>query len=62
MDIVEKLKTQQTLSRSDIAELLASIGAPGESLQEKKDAVAQLNKQNFQLYKIEDTLSTYAEY
>jgi hypothetical protein len=49
-------------TRTDIANLLASIGAPGEMRDEKVEAVKQLKIINFQGVPLEDTLETYQEW
>lgn len=60
--MIEKLKLKQNLTRQEIAELLASIGKPGEKREEKIAAVSELNKQNFQHIKLEDSLNSYEEF
>ena len=60
--MIEKLKLKQNLTRQDIAELLASIGKPGEKQEEKIAAVSELSKQNFQNIKLEDSLNSYEEF
>lgn len=62
MTLLEELKSKKSLTRSDIAALLASIGEPGKNREEKLEAVRQLHKFNFQRYGIETTLETYLEY
>ena len=49
-------------TRTDIANLLASIGAPGEKRDEKVAAVKDLKIINFQGVPLEDTLDTYQEW
>ena len=58
---VEDLKNKRTLVE-DIAQLLASIGAPGEMRDEKKETVKILNLRNFQGVPLEETLDTYKEW
>lgn len=58
---VEDLKNKRTLVE-DIAELLTSIGAPGELREEKKETVKILNLRNFQGVPLEETLDTYKEW
>lgn len=53
---------KKRLTRTDIAELLASIGEPGEKHQEKLDAVMELEKSNFQGIPLHETLETYKEF
>lgn len=53
------LKLKQNLTREDITNLLKSIGKPGENRDKKIIAVAELNKQNFQQVKLEDSLESY---
>lgn len=57
--LLEELKVKQHVTRDDIAELLTSIGKPGEKQQEKTDAVKELNKANFQGVQLENTLDSY---
>lgn len=57
-----ELKTKPNLTREDIAQLLASIGKPGEKREEKINAVKELEKQNFQNIKLEDSLASYEEW
>lgn len=61
MDI-EKLKTQSQISRTNIANLLKSIGKPGEKREEKITAVSQLDRKNTQNIKLEDSLASYEEW
>jgi hypothetical protein len=62
MEQINKLKSQKSISRGDIEELLASIGGPGENRQEKIGAVKQLNKANFQGIRLEQTLESYRNF
>ena len=62
MKLLEELKQKKTLTRSDIAQLLASIGKPGAKREQKKEAVRSLGKTNYQQYKLELTLDSYLEY
>lgn len=59
---VDELKSKTKLTRSDIAELLSSIGKPGEKREEKLEAIKQLNRANLQKYGLETTLDSYLEY
>lgn len=59
MDEAEKLKVKNSVTREDIANLLASIGKPGEKRAEKIAAVAQLGHANSQGIKVEDALNSY---
>lgn len=56
------LKTKQNLTRQDIADLLTSIAPPGEKQEEKIAAVAELNKENSQGIRLEDSLVSYVEF
>lgn len=56
------LKSKHPITRQDIADLLVSIGGPGEKRQEKIQAVRDLGKTNFQSIKLEDSLESYSEY
>lgn len=58
----EILKTKQMITRQDIADLLASIGKPGEKHDEKYAAVVELEKQNSQGVKLEDSLASYEQW
>lgn len=62
MELIETLKTKQNLTRQDIAELLASIGKPGEKREEKVAAVKQLSRANFQQIDLAASLNSYEEY
>lgn len=62
MDLLEKLKLQPKITRQDVADLLKSIGKPGEKREEKIIAVRELDKQNFQGIKLEDSLNSYTEW
>lgn len=65
MDNTEKIdiiKKQKSITRTDIAILLASIGEPGEKREEKRNAVTELGKQNTQNIKLEDSLASYEEW
>lgn len=59
---IEELKNKKNITRTDIEELLASIGEPGEKHQEKIDAIKELNKMNFQGVQLEKTLSSYRNF
>lgn len=56
------LKSKPNLTRTDVAELLKSIGEPGEKRDEKYKAVQELERQNGQNIKLEDSLASYTEY
>lgn len=56
------LKNEQNLTRTHIAQLLSSIGKPGEKREEKIQAVIELEKKNSQGYGIEHTLESYEQY
>ena len=62
MTLLDELRGKKKLYRGDIAELLASIGAPGEAREEKLLAVRELGKSNFQGHSLETTLDSYQEY
>lgn len=56
-EVAKEIRTRQ-----DMADLLASIGKPGEKRDEKFAAVAELNKQNYQGHDVTDTLESYVEF
>ncbi len=56
------LKNEQNLTRTHIADLLASIGKPSEKREEKLQAVIELEKKNSQGYGIELSLESYEQY
>lgn len=56
------LKSKPQISRQDIADLLKSIGEPGEKLDEKTTAVRELEKKNFQDIMLHDSLLSYSEF
>lgn len=60
--MLEELKLKQNLTRSDIADLLKSIGGPGEKRDEKVAAVTELDKQNPQGIKLEESLNSYEDF
>lgn len=62
MESIETLKAKQTLTRQDIAELLASIGKPGEKREEKTAAVKQLSRANFQQIDLAASLNSYEQF
>jgi len=55
-------EVKPVVTRQDLADLLASIGKPGENREEKLTAVAALNKQNIQGHDVTGTLESFAEY
>lgn len=59
---LDELKAKKSLTRGDIAALLASIGKPGKNRDKKLEAIRELNQKNFQGYDIEMTLDGYNEY
>lgn len=60
---VEDLKVKRNITRSDIAELLASIGAPGKKRELKIKSVQSLKlRTNRQGHHVHDTLETYGEF
>lgn len=59
---MEDLKIKSQITRQDIADLLESIAKPGEKREEKHKAVQELNRQNFQNIKLEDSLASYKEW
>ncbi len=56
------LKNEPNLTRTHIADLLTSIGKPGEKREEKLQAVIELEKKNSQGYGIELSLESYEEW
>lgn len=59
---VEDLKEKGTITRTDIAELLASLGESGENREAKIEAVKSLGIKNFQGIGLETTVEDYQEY
>lgn len=59
---IETLKVKPNLNRQDIADLLKSIGKPGEKRDEKIAAVKELDKQNSQGIDLSDSLNSYEAY
>lgn len=65
MTTVEDLKAKGKITRADMAELLASIGAPGKKREEKFKAVESLGLTNPSAlggHGLELTLETYEQY
>lgn len=68
MDVIlERVRTNQNqVTRTDIAELMASIDVPGEKLDDKKQAVRELYENlalgTDETTRVLDTLRTYGEY
>lgn len=62
MESVELLKAKKKLTRNDIAELLKSLGEPGENREIKLEAVKQLTVSNFQGVRLESIVEDYQEY
>lgn len=60
--IKEQLKTKKNINRSDIAELLKSVGKPGQKHKEKVEAIRELNIRNFQGVNLADALDDYEEF
>lgn len=56
------LRKQRKITRTDIAALLASLGAPGENRQEKLTALRSLNRHNRQGHDISVTAGSYTEF
>lgn len=56
---IEKLKAKPNLTRTDISDLLASIGKPGEKREEKMATVKQLSRANFQQVDLAASLNSY---
>lgn len=56
------LKKKHSLNRSDICELLVSIGKPGEKRAEKIEAIKSLNLSNRQNIGVHETLESYREF
>lgn len=56
------LKLKPQITRTDIAELLSSIGKPGDKRDEKYKAIQELERQNNQQIKLEDSLASYEEF
>ena len=59
---IEDLKKKPKIGRGDIAELLESIGKPGEKREEKIAAIKELGRNNNQGYGIHETLESYNEF
>lgn len=62
MELLEELKNKQHITRADIAQLLTSIGVPGDKREEKVAAVKELGLSNFQQVGLETQLNDYSEY
>lgn len=62
MTSIEDMKNKPNLTRVDIAELLKSIGKPGEKRDEKIAALKSLGRKNRQGHGIELTVESYQEY
>lgn len=58
----QQLKNKSNITRVDIANLLKSIGEPGEKRDEKTQAVESLNRTNRQGHNVSLTLSSYLEW
>ncbi len=56
------LKSKDRITRQDIADLLKSIGKPGEKRDDKLKAVQELELKNNQGHSVESTLDSYAEF
>lgn len=56
---IAQLKTQRSITRTDIEELFELIGAPGEERLQKADAMRALNKKNNQGIDVSETADTY---
>lgn len=68
-ELVSKIRARgKGINRQDIAELLASVGGPGEKREDKTQAVLDLYKQvganpnNSQGHSVIDTLMTWGEF
>ena len=61
-DVLESLKSKSSVTREDIANLLASIDEPGASREVKIDAVSELGIKNFQGIRLEENLEDYQEF
>lgn len=62
MATIEDLTQKDIITRSDLADLLASLGAPGENREAKLEAVKALDRRNFQGFGLEETIEEYQEY
>lgn len=62
MTTVEDLKRKSKLTRVDIADLLSSIGKPGEKRDEKLAALEELGRVNRQGHSIALTAESYGEF
>lgn len=61
-NVIEKYKNKPDLSREDVADILKSIGKPGEKQDEKIATITQLGKANFQGHNIALALTSYPEF
>jgi hypothetical protein len=59
---LDDLKKKRNITRTDIAELLASLGEPGQNREEKLAALKSLNRQNRQGHDLSVTAESYREY
>lgn len=55
-------EVKQIVTRQDLADLLTSIGRPGENREEKLAAVGAFNKQNRQGHDILTTVESFSEW
>lgn len=62
MTTVENLKVKKSITRVDIANLLSSIGKPGEKRDEKLAALEELNLKNRQGFSVALTADSYSEW
>lgn len=56
------LRNKDQITREDIKELLESIGRPGDKQDEKRKALIDLNKENFQGIRLEEDIESYPEF
>jgi hypothetical protein len=59
---IDELKSKPQISRTDIAELLRSIGEPGQKHDEKLAALEEIGRINKQGHSLALTAESYGEY
>ena len=60
--MIEEIRNKDSVTRQDIADLLSSIGSPGQKRAEKKAAVESLHLTSPQGYGAEYDLDSYREW
>lgn len=60
--MIEDIRNKDQITRQDIADLLSSIGKPGECRDEKLKQVSTLRLANSQGVTLEEDLNSYAQW